>query len=55
MRNGKKPTYTSATGKHCSTAVKKGTGYDCKVRGFAVIDGQKYHTDYALKALITVQ
>lgn len=54
MGNGKKPIFTSATDKHCSTAGKKGTGYYCKVRGFAAIDGQKYHTDHALKATRTV-
>lgn len=37
---GKKPLFTSAKGKYRNTAVKNGTGYCSKVRGFAVIDGQ---------------
>ena len=51
---GKKPLFTSAKGKYHNTAVKNGTGYCNKVRGFALIDGQKDYTGCALKAVRTV-
>ena len=52
---GKKPIFTSESGKYYNTAVKEGTKYYYRVRGFVVIDGQKYYTDYSLKAWRTVK
>ncbi len=52
---GKKPIYTTTKNAYYNTAVKKGTKYYYRVRGFVIIDGKKHYTDYSLKAVRTVK
>ena len=52
---GKKPIYTTTKNAYYNTAVKKGTRYYYKVRGFVIIDGKKHYTDLSLMAIRTVK
>ena len=52
---GDEPIFVSKTGKYYNTAITEGTRYYYKVRGYVIIDGQKYYTDYSLKAIRTVK
>jgi len=52
---GKKPIFTSKKTAYFNTSVKKGTRYYYKVRGFKVIDGETYYTDFSLKAIRTAK
>lgn len=57
---GKKPFYATkgskSKGYYINTKdVKIGTTYYYRVRGYVIIDGQKYYTDYSLKAIRTVK
>ena len=57
---GNKPFYATkgskSKGYYINTKdVKIGTTYYYRVRGYVIIDGQKYYTDYSLKAIRTVK
>ena len=52
---GDEPIFVSKTGKYYNTAITEGTRYYYKVRGYVIIDGQKYYTDYSLKAIRTIK
>lgn len=52
---GDEPIFVSRTGKYYNTAITEGARYYYKVRGYVIIDGQKYYTDYSLKAIRTVK
>ena len=52
---GDEPIFVSRTGKYYNTAITEGARYYYKVRGYVIIDGQKYYTDYSLKAIRTIK
>ncbi|MBR5229632.1 MAG: hypothetical protein IKW01_02155, partial [Firmicutes bacterium] len=54
---GKKPYFTAKKGakSYTNTAVKKGTKYYYRARGFVIIDGEKVYTKWSYKAYRTIK
>lgn len=52
---GKKPIFTTKTGKYYNTSVEKGKKYYYRVRGYIEVDGVKYYSDWSAKAYRTVK
>lgn len=52
---GKKPIYTSKSGKFYNTSIKKGNRYYYKVRGYIEVDGVKHYSAWSAKAWRTVK
>lgn len=52
---GKKPFYTSKTGRFYNTSIKKGKRYYYKVRGYIEYDGVKYYSGWSTKTWRTVK
>lgn len=52
---GSKPIFTTKTGKYNNTAIKKGTRYYYKAKGYIKYDGVKYYSDWSAKAYRTVK
>ena len=52
---GKKPIFTTTKAQYHNTAVRTGTKYYYKVRGYKVIAGEKVYTDWSTKAWRTVK
>lgn len=52
---GKKPFFTSKSGKFYNTSIKKGRRYYYKVRGYIELDGVKYYSGWSKKAWRTVK
>ena len=52
---GKKPFFETTRKAYWNTAIKKGTRYYYKVRGYVELDGVRYYTDWSKQAIRTVK